>query len=197
MNRKLWKCCGKPFTDLSQYTDHILFDHDKNADCKRTDSTNRNDRTTLDESQDSCSKQIKIPKKTTRKNEYKKDVAVVDSIRKSNDSNRKFEKPTKSECKKNIALVDSFRSLTDSNKLFKESTIESLNRELDDNILHESVTFGSRFFLMNDSMFIKISDFLVELSCCQVTPKRSREFQKGVLGATLLRNFPDLSPPDP
>ncbi|GFT47099.1 hypothetical protein NPIL_224911 [Nephila pilipes] len=63
MNRNLWKCCGKPFTEFLQYTDHILFDHDKNADCKRIDSTNRNDRTTLDESQDSCSKQIKIPKK--------------------------------------------------------------------------------------------------------------------------------------
>ncbi|GFT10577.1 hypothetical protein NPIL_528431, partial [Nephila pilipes] len=104
MNRILWKCCGKTFRDIRKYTDHFLIIHTNNADYKVTDDTNSNDRTTLSESADSGSKQIRIPKKTTRKNKCKNVVTVVDSIIKSNDSNRIIEKPTKNECKKNIAL---------------------------------------------------------------------------------------------
>ncbi|GFS40324.1 hypothetical protein NPIL_425521 [Nephila pilipes] len=92
MNRILWKCCGKTFSDITKYTDHFLIVHTKNADYKGTDATNSNDHTTISESADSGSKQIRILKKTTRKNKCKKDVAVVDSIGKAN---RKIEKPTK------------------------------------------------------------------------------------------------------
>ncbi|GFS42285.1 hypothetical protein NPIL_75321 [Nephila pilipes] len=122
MNRKLWKCCGKTFSDITKYTDHFLIIHTKNADYKGTNAANRNDSTTLDKSPDRCPKQIQIPKKTTREKKCKKDVTVVDSIGKSNDSSRKIKKPSKIERKKNIAL---------------EPTIASLNRELDDSILQE------------------------------------------------------------
>ncbi|GFT26676.1 hypothetical protein NPIL_627671, partial [Nephila pilipes] len=104
MNRILWKCCGKTFSDITKYTDHFLIIHTKNADYKGTDDTNSNDRTTLSESADSGSKQIRVTKNTTGMNEYKKDILVADSIRKSNDSDWIIETPTKKECKKNIAL---------------------------------------------------------------------------------------------
>ncbi|GFU17771.1 hypothetical protein NPIL_209951, partial [Nephila pilipes] len=119
MNRKLWKCCGKTFSDYRKYFDHVFIFHNKNADYERTNVTNRNDRTTLDESQDGWSKPIRVTKNTTGMNEYKKDILVVDSISKSNDSDRIIEQPTKNECKKNIAVVGPIRRSTDSNKLFK------------------------------------------------------------------------------
>ncbi|GFU46869.1 hypothetical protein NPIL_674721, partial [Nephila pilipes] len=84
MNRILWKCCGKTFRDITKYTDHFLIIHTKNADYKGTDATISNDRTTLRESADSCSKQIRVTENTTGMNEYKKDISVVDS----NDSDR-------------------------------------------------------------------------------------------------------------
>ncbi|GFU14689.1 hypothetical protein NPIL_408431 [Nephila pilipes] len=117
MNRILWKCCGKTFRDITKYTDHFLIIHTKNADYKGTDDTNSNDRTTLSESEDSGSKQIRVTKNTTGMNEYKKDISVVDSISKSNDSDRIIETPTKNESKKNIALPGPSSSSTDSNKL--------------------------------------------------------------------------------
>ncbi|GFS28705.1 hypothetical protein NPIL_364371 [Nephila pilipes] len=115
MNRQLWKCCGKTFSDITKYNDHFLIVHTKNADYKGTDATNSSDHTTLSETADSGTKHIRIPKKTTRRNKCKKDVAVVDSIGKSNDSYRIIEK----------------------------STIFFLNMELDDNILRESVKSSS------------------------------------------------------
>ncbi|GFT49085.1 hypothetical protein NPIL_626231 [Nephila pilipes] len=105
MNRKKWKCCGNTFSDYAKYFAHVLINHNKNADYEKTNASNRNGRIKLDESQDSCSKQIRVTKSTTGKHEYKKDISVVDS----NDSDRKIETPTKNECKENIALVDSIR----------------------------------------------------------------------------------------
>ncbi|GFT34024.1 hypothetical protein NPIL_556901 [Nephila pilipes] len=139
MNRILWKCCGKTFRDITKYTDHFLIVHTKNADYKETDAKNSSDHTTLRECAESGSKQIRIPKKSTRKNKCKKDVAIVDSIRKSNDTNRIIETATKNEFKKNITLVGPIRSSTDSNKLFKEPTNIFVKREQDDNILQKSV----------------------------------------------------------
>ncbi|GFU22276.1 hypothetical protein NPIL_394591 [Nephila pilipes] len=118
MNHKVLKCCGKAFSDFTKYYAHVLIFHNKNAVYERTNVTNRNGRTTLDEFQDGCSKQIRETKSTTGMNEYKKDISVVDS----NDSDRIIETPTKKECKKNIALVDSIRRSTDSDKLIEDPT---------------------------------------------------------------------------
>ncbi|GFS77855.1 hypothetical protein NPIL_254771 [Nephila pilipes] len=112
MNRKMWKCCGNTFSDYAKYNKHVLIFHNKNADYEKTNASNRNGRTTLDESQDGCSKQIRVTKSTTGMNEYKKDISVVDS----NDSDRIIETPTKKECKENIALGEIYdqRSAFDS-----------------------------------------------------------------------------------
>ncbi|GFS40120.1 hypothetical protein NPIL_30441 [Nephila pilipes] len=120
MNRILWKCCGKTFSDITKYTDHFLIVHTKNADYKGTDATNSSDHTTLRESADSGSKQIRITKNSTEMNESKKDISFVDSISIRNEPGRIIETPTKNECKKNIALLGPIRRSTDSNKLFKE-----------------------------------------------------------------------------
>ncbi|GFS98890.1 hypothetical protein NPIL_167041 [Nephila pilipes] len=86
MNRILWKCCGKTFSDITKYNDHFLIVHTRNADYKGTDATNSSDHTTLRESADSGSKQIRITKNSTEMNESKKDISVVDSISITNDS---------------------------------------------------------------------------------------------------------------
>ncbi|GFU34791.1 hypothetical protein NPIL_219771 [Nephila pilipes] len=99
----MWKCCGKTFSDYRKYFAHVFIFHNKNADYERTNASNRNDRTTLDESQDGCSKQIRVTKNSTGMNEYKKDISTVDSISITNDSDRIIETSTKNECKKNIA----------------------------------------------------------------------------------------------
>ncbi|GFU33402.1 hypothetical protein NPIL_643941, partial [Nephila pilipes] len=104
MDRKPWKCCGKTFSDYTKYYAHVLIFHNENADYERTNASNKNGRTTLDESKDGCSKKIRVTKNTIGMNEYNKDISVVDSIRKSNDSDRIIETPTENECKKNIAL---------------------------------------------------------------------------------------------
>ncbi|GFU37691.1 hypothetical protein NPIL_296741 [Nephila pilipes] len=148
MNRKMWKCCDKTFSNFMKYHAHVLTFHNKNADYKRTNASNRNGRTTLDESQDGCSKQIRVTKSTTGMNEYKKDILVVDS----NDSDRIIETHTKKECKENIALVDSIRRSTDSNKLFKQPTIIFLIRELDDNILQKNVKSSIEFLQSIESI---------------------------------------------
>ncbi|GFU13425.1 hypothetical protein NPIL_668341, partial [Nephila pilipes] len=109
MDRKPWTCCGKALSDYTKYYAHVLIFHNKNADNERTNASNRNGRTTLDESKDGCSKQIRVTKNTTAMNKYNKDISVVDSISKLNDSDRIIETPTKNECKKNIALVDPIR----------------------------------------------------------------------------------------
>ncbi|GFS79828.1 hypothetical protein NPIL_582671 [Nephila pilipes] len=105
MNRKMWKCCGNTFSDFTKYYAHVLINHTKNADYGRTIASNRNVRTTLDESKDGCSKQIRVTKNSTGMNKCKKDILVVDSISKSNDFDRTIEASTKNECKKNIPLV--------------------------------------------------------------------------------------------
>ncbi|GFS97356.1 hypothetical protein NPIL_28721 [Nephila pilipes] len=87
MNRKLWKCCSKTFSDITKYTDHFLIVHIKNADKKGKDTTNRNDHTKLNESQDSWSNQIRIPENTAQRMNAKKNVTVVDLIGKSNHKN--------------------------------------------------------------------------------------------------------------
>ncbi|GFU40002.1 hypothetical protein NPIL_470551 [Nephila pilipes] len=99
MNRNMWKCCGKTFSDYGKYNAHVIIFHNKIADYEGTNASNRNVRTKLDESQDGCSKQIRVTKNTTGMNEHKKDISVVDS----NDSDRIIETSTKNECKKNIA----------------------------------------------------------------------------------------------
>ncbi|GFT00140.1 hypothetical protein NPIL_123051 [Nephila pilipes] len=109
MNRILWKCCGKTFSDITMYNNHFLIVHTKNADYKGTDATNSSDHTTLRESADSGSKQIRLTKNSTEMKESKKDILVVDYISITNDSDRIIETPTKNECKKNIALVGPIR----------------------------------------------------------------------------------------
>ncbi|GFS83833.1 hypothetical protein NPIL_495441 [Nephila pilipes] len=104
----MWKCCGKTFSDYAKYNKHVLINHNKNADYGRTIASNRNGRTTLDESQDGCSKQIRVTKSTTGTNEQKKDISVVDS----NPSDRISETPTKNEYKKDTSVVDSNHSDT-------------------------------------------------------------------------------------
>ncbi|GFT78978.1 hypothetical protein NPIL_598961 [Nephila pilipes] len=138
MNRILWKCCGKTFRDITKYTDHFLIVHTKNADYKGTDATNSNDRTTLlSVSADSGSKQIRVTKNTTGMNEYKKDISVVDS----NDSDRIIETPTKKECKENFALVDSIRRSTDSNKSTTPIQVNTSNPyDKTSKVVHKSVS---------------------------------------------------------
>ncbi|GFU22809.1 hypothetical protein NPIL_489901, partial [Nephila pilipes] len=89
----MWKCCGKTFSDYRKYIAHVYIFHNGNADYERTNASNRNDRTTLDESQDGCSKPIRVTKNTTGMNEYKKDISVLDSISITNDSDRIIETP--------------------------------------------------------------------------------------------------------
>ncbi|GFT10359.1 hypothetical protein NPIL_413991, partial [Nephila pilipes] len=84
MNRKLWKCCGKTFSDFTKYYAHVFIVHTKNADYKGTDATNSSNHTTLRESADSGLKQIKVTKNTRGMYKYKKDISFVDS----NDSDR-------------------------------------------------------------------------------------------------------------
>ncbi|GFT75794.1 hypothetical protein NPIL_439021 [Nephila pilipes] len=78
MNRKPWKCCGKTFSDYTKYYAHVLIFHNENADYERTNASNKNGRTTLDESKDGCSKKIRVTKNTIGMNEYNKDISVVD-----------------------------------------------------------------------------------------------------------------------
>ncbi|GFS82823.1 hypothetical protein NPIL_302511, partial [Nephila pilipes] len=145
MNRQLWKCCGKTFSDITKYTDHFLIVHTKNADYKGTNATNTNDDSTLSESPDNGSKQIRIPKKTTRKNKCKKDITVVDSTGKSNDSNGITEKPT----------------------------INAMNTKLDDNILRESVKSSMESNVKLNRIEMKAFDHLEQKETTSATNKQS------------------------
>ncbi|GFT76819.1 hypothetical protein NPIL_271611, partial [Nephila pilipes] len=160
MNRILWKCCGITFSDITKYNDHFLIVHTKNADYKGTDATNSSDHTTLRESADSGSKQIRITKNSTGMNECKKDNSVVDSIGITNDSDRIIETPTKNECKKNIALLGPIRRSTDSDKLFKEPKNIFVKREQNDNILQKSVKRSIESYVKCNASEIKAVDDL-------------------------------------
>ncbi|GFT12105.1 hypothetical protein NPIL_310951 [Nephila pilipes] len=156
MNRKPWKCCGKTFSGYRKYFAHVFIFHNENADYERTNASDRKDGTMLDESQESCSKQIRVTKNTTGMNEYKKDISVVDSISIKNDSNRIIETPTKNECKKNIAYAVPSRSSTNSNKLFKEPTNIFVRREQDGKISRKSEKRSIESYVKRNASEIKI-----------------------------------------
>ncbi|GFT40587.1 hypothetical protein NPIL_541951, partial [Nephila pilipes] len=155
MYRKLWNCCDKTFSNFMKYHAHVLIFHNKYVVYEGTNASNRNVRTTLNESQDGCSKQIRVTENTTGMNEHKKDISVVDS----NDSDRIIETPTKKEYKKNIALVDSIRRSTDSNKLIEEPKNIFVRREQNDNILQKSVKHSIESYVKcNASAITAIDD---------------------------------------
>ncbi|GFS35101.1 hypothetical protein NPIL_321751, partial [Nephila pilipes] len=172
MTRKLCKCCGKTFRDYRKYYAHVFIFHNENADYERKNASNRNDRTTLDESQDGCSKQIRVTKNTTGMNEYKKDISIVDSISITNDSDRIIETPTKNESKKNIALAGPSSSSTDSNKLVEEPTNIFVRREQDDNILQKSVKRSIESYVKRNASEIKVVD---DLELNKTTPSTNRQ----------------------
>ncbi|GFT09778.1 hypothetical protein NPIL_660651 [Nephila pilipes] len=82
-------------------------------------------------------------------------------------------KERKNECQNEVTVVNSVRRSTESNRLLEEPAINILNREMDDNLLQESIKSSLESNVKSISKRIKSVDHLEHNETTSTTNKQS------------------------